>query len=192
MINPSEVGKSGEMARLRTLESVWIQGKLRMWGRWSFIGGGSGGNMFNQLLASGKITKTAINDALRRMKKSGLTKPELEAFFREILDGKNKTGIAFCSDDEGVCIDSVIAAVLISNGHNGLFDVLLDRYRYRKSKRLMAEQLQKRHPEWCYMTCRRRIDSWLSLAEFMLYAPMCDAFGTNSSRFKLQCEPEGA
>lgn len=192
MINPSEVGKSGEMARLRTLESVWIQGKLRMWGRWSFIGGGSGGNMFNQLLASGKITKTAINDALRRMKKSGLTKPELEAFFREILDGKNKTGIAFCSDDEGVCIDGVIAAVLISNGHNGLFDVLLDRYRYRKSKRLMAEQLQKRHPEWCYMTCRRRIDSWLSLAEFMLYAPMCDAFGTNSSRFKLQCEPEDA
>lgn len=192
MINPSEVGKSGEMARLRTLESVWIQGKLRMWGRWSFIGGGSGGNMFNQLLASGKITKTAINDALRRMKKSGLTKPELEAFFREIIDGKNKTGIAFCSDDEGVCIDGVIAAVLISNGHNGLFDVLLDRYRYRKSKRLMAEQLQKRHPEWCYMTCRRRIDSWLSLAEFMLYAPMCDAFGTNSSRFKLQCEPEGA
>ncbi|HHO9719461.1 TPA: DUF1133 family protein [Escherichia coli] len=82
--------------------------------------------------------------------------------------------------------------MLISNGHNGLFDVLLDRYRYRKSKRLMAEQLQKRHPEWCYMTCRRRIDSWLSLAEFMLYAPMCDAFGTNSSRFKLQCEPEGA
>ncbi|EEW0962516.1 DUF1133 family protein [Escherichia coli] len=91
-----------------------------------------------------------------------------------------------------ICIDGVIAAVLISNGHNGLFDVLLDRYRYRKSKRLMAQQLHERHPEWCYMTCRRRIDSWLSLAEFMLYAPMCDAFGTNSSRFKLQCEPEGA
>ena len=35
MINPSEVGKSGEMVRLRTLESIWIQGKLRMWGRWS-------------------------------------------------------------------------------------------------------------------------------------------------------------
>ncbi len=32
MINPSEVGKSGEMVRLRTLESIWIQGKLRMWG----------------------------------------------------------------------------------------------------------------------------------------------------------------
>lgn len=95
MINPSEVGKSGEMIRLRTLESIWIQGKLRMWGRWSYIGGGSGGNMFNQLLASGKITKTAINDALRRMKKSGITKPELEAFFKEILSGKTKAAWRF-------------------------------------------------------------------------------------------------
>ena len=25
MINPSEVGKAGEMIRLRTLESIWIQ-----------------------------------------------------------------------------------------------------------------------------------------------------------------------
>ena len=57
MINPSEVGKAGEMVRLKTLEAIWIQGKLRMWGCWSYIGGGSGGNMFNQLLASGKITK---------------------------------------------------------------------------------------------------------------------------------------
>ncbi|MDA5209127.1 DUF1133 family protein, partial [Escherichia coli] len=77
MINPSEIGKTGEMVRLRTLESIWVQGKLRMWGRWSYISGGTSGNMFNQLLVSSKITKTAINDALRRMKKSGITKPEL-------------------------------------------------------------------------------------------------------------------
>ncbi|HBR0324705.1 TPA: DUF1133 family protein, partial [Klebsiella pneumoniae] len=38
MINPSEVGKAGEMVRLKTLEAIWIQGKLRMWGRWSYIG----------------------------------------------------------------------------------------------------------------------------------------------------------
>ena len=31
MINPSEVGKAGEMVRLKTLEAIWIQGKLRMW-----------------------------------------------------------------------------------------------------------------------------------------------------------------
>lgn len=40
MIYPSTSGKPDETFRLRTLESVWIQGKLRMWGRWSHIGGG--------------------------------------------------------------------------------------------------------------------------------------------------------
>ncbi|EAR4437930.1 DUF1133 family protein [Salmonella enterica] len=189
MINPSEVGKSGEMVRLRTLESIWIQGKLRMWGRWSYIGGGSGGNMFNQLLSSGKITKTAINDALRRMKKSGITKPELEAFLREILDSKNKSGLAFCSDEEGLKIDGVIGTTLVREGHSGLYSIIVNRYRLRKSKRLMAEELQVKHSEWCYMTCRRRIDSWLSLAESILYAPMCDTFGTNSDRFYLKSEP---
>ena len=190
MINPSEVGKSGEMVRLRTLESIWIQGRLQMWGRWSYIGGGSGGNMFNQLLASGKITKTAIKEALRRMKKNGITKPELEAYFREILSGKNKSGLAFCTDDEGLKIDGVLGAVLVSPGHKALYDVLVERYRLRKSKRRIAEELQERHPEWCYMTCRRRVDTWLSLAESMLYGPMCDAFGTNGDRFYLQSEPE--
>lgn len=131
MINPSEVGKSGEMIRLRTLESIWIQGKLRMWGRWSYIGGGSGGNMFNQLLASGKITKTAINDALRRMKKSGITKPELEAFFREILSGKNKSGLAFCTDEEGLKIDSVLSTELVRSGNKALYKLIKDRYVYR-------------------------------------------------------------
>lgn len=192
MINPSEVGKSGEMVRLRTLESIWIQGRLQMWGRWSYIGGGSGGNMFNQLLASGKITKTAIKEALRRMKKTGITKPELEAYFREILSGKNKSGLAFCTDDEGLKIDGVLGAVLVSPGHKALYAVLVERYRLRKSKRRIAEELQEKHPEWCYMTCRRRVDAWLSLAESMLYAPMRDAFRTNGGRFYLQSEPETA
>ncbi|ELR2335296.1 DUF1133 family protein, partial [Salmonella enterica] len=49
MIYPSTSGKPDETFRLRTLESVWIQGKLRMWGRWSHIGGGTGGDMFNAL-----------------------------------------------------------------------------------------------------------------------------------------------
>lgn len=192
MINPSEVGKSGEMVRLRTLESIWIQGRLQMWGRWSYIGGGSGGNMFNQLLASGKITKTAISQALRRMKKTGITKPELEAYFREILSGKNKSGLAFCTDDEGLKIDGVLGSVLVSPGHKALYGIVVERYRLRKSKRRIAEELQEKHPEWCYMTCRRRVDTWLSLAESMLYAPMCDSFGTNGDRFYLQSEPETA
>lgn len=192
MINPSEVGKSGEMVRLRTLESIWVQGKLRMWGRWSYIGGGSGGNMFNQLLASGKITKTAINDALRRMKKSGITKPELEAYLREILESKNKSGLAFCSDEEGLKVDGVIASVLINDDYRSLYGIIVDRYRLRKSKLHMANELLKKHPDWTLITCRRRIDTWISLAESILYAPLCDAFGTNSDKFKLQREQQSA
>lgn len=192
MINPSEVGKSGELVRLRTLESIWIQGKLRMWGRWSYIGGGSGDNMFNTLLASGKITKTAINEALRRMKKSGLTKPELEVFFKEILNSKNKSGLAFCSDDEGLKIDGVIASMLMNDHYRSLYVVIVDRHRLRKSKLQMANELQAKHPDWTLITCRRRIDTRLSLAESILYAPVCDAFGTNSDRFKLPIEQQSA
>ncbi len=185
MINPSEVGKSGEMVRLRTLESTLGTGKLRMWGRWSYIGGGSGGNMFNQLLASGKITKTAINDALRRMKKAGIKKPELEAYLREILDSKNKSGLAFCSDDEALIINSVLCKTLVQDGHKNLYWLLEDRYIWRFSKKAMARDLNKNTPEWCLRTCESRIDVWLNLAESMLYRPMCDAFGTNGDRFYL-------
>ncbi|MBQ0346445.1 DUF1133 family protein [Citrobacter freundii] len=185
MINPSEVGKNGEMLRLRTLESIWIQGKLRMWGRWSYIGGGSGGNMFNQLLASGKITKKAINEALRRMKKAGISKPELEAFFREILEGKNKSGLAFCTDEEAMVVNSVLSEILIRSGNKRLYDLIEDRYIKRLSKKAMARDLNEKHPEWCLRTCESRIDVWLNFAESMLYAPMCYAFGTNSDRFYL-------
>ena len=185
MINPSEVGKAGEMVRLRTLESIWIQGKLRMWGRWSYIGGGSGGNMFNQLLASGKITKTAINEALRRMKKAGISKPELEAFFKEILESKNKSGLAFCTDEEALKIDSVLSTELLRADNKQMYDLIKDRYVYRMSKKAMARQLNEKHPEWCLRTCESRIDVWLSVAESALYRPMCDAFGTNGDRFYL-------
>ena len=192
MINPSEVGKNGEMLRLRTLESIWIQGKLRMWGRWSYIGGGSGGNMFNQLLASGKFTKKAINEALRRMKKAGISKPELEAFFREILEGKNKSGLAFCTDEEAMVVNSVLSEILIRSGNKRLYDLIEDRYIKRLSKKAMARDLNEKHPEWCLRTCESRIDVWLNFAESMLYAPMCDAFGTNSDRFYLNACAESA
>ncbi|HAH9864816.1 TPA: DUF1133 family protein [Escherichia coli] len=192
MINPSEVGKAGEMVRLRTLESIWIQGKLRMWGRWSYIGGGSDGNMFNQLLTSGKITKKAINEALRRMKKAGISKPELEAFFREILEGKNKSGLAFCTDEEAMVVNSVLSEILIRSGNKRLYDLIEDRYIKRLSKKAMARDLNEKHPEWCLRTCESRIDVWLNFAESMLYAPMCDAFGTNSDRFYLNACAESA
>ncbi|WP_105233846.1 DUF1133 family protein [Escherichia albertii] len=180
MIYPTNTGKSGEHLRLTTLESVWIQGKLRMWGRWSYIGGGRSGNMFNQLLASKKLTKTAINEALRRMKKAGMDKAELAAYFREMTEGKQKSWLAHCTDAEALCIDRVISEVLAD--HPGLINVLRQRYEGRgMTKRKMASLLNDAHPEWCFRTCCSRIDAWLRLAEFMLYWPMRDVFFAGST-----------
>ncbi|ELO3110680.1 DUF1133 family protein [Escherichia coli] len=171
MIYPTNTGKSGEHLRLTTLESVWIQGKLRMWGRWSYIGGGRSGNMFNQLLASKKLTKTAINEALRRMKKAGLNKSELEAFLRDMINGKQKSWLAHCTDAEALCIDRVISEVMAE--HPGLIFILRQRYEGRgMSKLKMAQQLNKYRPGWSLKTCRNRIDAWLGVAEHILYIPM--------------------
>ena len=175
MIYPTNTGKSGEHLRLTTLESVWIQGKLRMWGRWSYIGGGKTGNMFNQLLSSKKLTKTAINEALRRMKKAGIEKAELEAFLREMINGKQKSWLAHCTDAEALKIDSVIGEVLAD--HPGLLNVLSQRYVGRgMSKRRMAELLNEQYPEWALITCRRRVDHWLRRSDFNMYSPMREAF----------------
>ncbi|WP_097409208.1 DUF1133 family protein [Escherichia coli] len=176
MIYPKITGKSGEHLRLKTLESVWIQGKLRMWGRWSYIGDGKTGNMFNQLLTSKKLTKTAIKEAMRRMKKAGIEKPELEAFLREMSNDKQKSWLAHCTDAEALTIDRVIGEVL--SAHPGLLNVLSQRYVGRgMTKRKMAELLNDAHPEWSLRTCERRIEHWLKVAEFILYKPMVMAFG---------------
>jgi hypothetical protein len=146
-----------------------------MWGRWSYIGGGKPGNMFNQLLTSKKLTKTAINEALRRMKKAGLDKPELEAFLREMINGKQKSWLAHCTDSEALKIDRVIGEALAD--HPGLLNVLNQRYMGRgMSKRMMAERLNEAHPEWCFSTCEKRIANWLAVAEYMLYLPMHESF----------------
>ncbi|EPV4676984.1 DUF1133 family protein, partial [Escherichia coli] len=125
--------------------------------------GGKTGNIFNQLLASQKMTKTAVNEALRRMKKAGIEKPELEAFLREMINGKQKTWLAHCTDAEALCIDRVISEVLAE--HPGLISVLRQRYKGRgMSKLKMAQQLNKYRPGWSLKTCRNRIDAWLGVA----------------------------
>ncbi|STV76494.1 Protein of uncharacterised function (DUF1133) [Klebsiella michiganensis] len=126
------------------------------------------------------------------MKKSGISKPELEAFFQEILNGKNKSGLAFCTDEEALTINSVLGEILVRSGHKSLYALIEDRYIKRLSKKAMARDLNKKHPEWCLRTCESRIDVWLNLAESMLYAPMCDAFGTNSDKFYLNSCAENA
>ncbi|HHE5679862.1 DUF1133 family protein [Citrobacter freundii] len=186
MINPSTTGKGGEMLRLNTLESVWIQGKLRMWGRWSYIGSGSGGHMFNNLLASKKVSKTAIQQVLKHLKSSGLDHGELMSYFLDMLSGKEKSNLAFCTDEEGLLMDAVIGEILVRTGHQRLFKLVVERYKDRMSKKAMARELNTRHPEWCLRTCESRIDVWLQMAEAMLYLPMCDVFDKKADRFRLQ------
>jgi Protein of unknown function (DUF1133). len=81
MIYPENVGKGdGKELHLRALEKVWIEGKLKMWGRWSGMAKyGSAGSMFNRLLASEKVTKAAITQALRQLKKRDATKASCSA-----------------------------------------------------------------------------------------------------------------
>ncbi|ELT1589910.1 DUF1133 family protein, partial [Escherichia coli] len=135
------------------------------------IGGGKSGNMFNRLLVSKKLTKTAVNEVLRSMKKSGLEKPELEAFFRDMTRGKQKSWLSHCTDTEALIIDRVISEVL--GEYPGLINILRQRYEGRgMSKRKMAECLNRTHPEWCFSTCEKRIAGWLAVAEHMLYVPM--------------------
>jgi Protein of unknown function (DUF1133). len=186
MIYPSTTGKLDEQLRLHTLESVWIQGKLKMWGRWSHIGGGSGGNMFNMLLASKTVSKTAIQQVLQHLKSAGLNREELRAYFEDLLSGKNKSNLSFCTDEEGLLMDAVIGEVLLHTGNKQLFGVLCDRYKRRMSKKAMARELNDKHPEWCLRTCESRIDVWLQMSEAMLYRPMCDAFDKKHDRFRLQ------
>ncbi|EQC1554426.1 DUF1133 family protein [Citrobacter amalonaticus] len=186
MIYPSTTGKLDETYRLRTLESVWIQGKLRMWGRWSHIGGGTGGDMFNVLLASKKVSKNAIQQVLQHLKASGLSKDELREYFEDLLTGKNKSHLSFCTDAEGLLMDAVIGETLVRAGHKRLFGLICSRYKYRMSKKAMARNLNDRHPEWCLRTCESRIDVWLQMAEAMLYQPMSDVFDKKADRFRLQ------
>ncbi|MBJ3816671.1 DUF1133 family protein [Shimwellia pseudoproteus] len=186
MIYPSTTGKLDETLRLQTLESVWIQGKLKMWGRWSHIGGGAVGNMFNMLLASQTVSKTAIQQILQHLASAGLSREELRVYFEDLLSGKNKSNLAFCTDDEGLQIDAVIAETLVRAGHQQAFLLLCDRYKRRMSKKAMARQLKEKHPEWSLRTCESRIDVWLQMAEAMLYRPMCDAFDKKPERFRLQ------
>lgn len=176
MIYPSEVGKANETCRLNTIESIWVQGRLKMWGRWSYIGNSSSGNMFNQLLATRKITKTAIKEIMRRLKRSGTGKDELALFFSQMLNGKMKSNLAFCTDTEALAIDRVLA----ENLSPSLIYLLHERYDgHGKSKRKMAEELNELHPELSEMTCRRRIDTWLNVAEFAVYLPLHDLYRNN-------------
>ena len=181
MIYPTASKERASAARLGPLESAMVQGRLKMWGRWSYIGGGHSGNIFNQLLTSGPLTRKSIDKVLHQLLKAGVSEAELEVFLHEMAQGRYKSPLAHCSDSEGLIIDRTVAETL--RGSPSLLALLQERYCGRgKSKRAMAQALHLRHPEWSLPTCRNRIDGWLATAEYLLYRPLCEAFDLDPER----------
>ncbi|WP_279079368.1 DUF1133 family protein [Hafnia alvei] len=183
MIYPDSIGLvNTKESRLRTLESIWIQGKLRMWGRWSSVGcKPEAVTMFKRLLGGGKITQDDLSKAVKYLRKNGCSSKELESWMNDLLENGTRSSLTFCTDDEGRMMDGVIAGALHHNA--GLLYVLKQRYVERLSQRKIAEEVQKLHPEWCERTCRSRVSAWLAMAERALYLPMNDVFELNAGRF---------
>lgn len=181
MIYPTASGTMDPLIRLNTLESTMVQGRLKMWGRWSYIGGGRPGNIFNQLLSSRPGDRRSADAMLRQLREAGVGKAELASFLREMLEKRQSSPLAHCTDEEALIVDRVVGRVL---GHQqALIELLHQRYDGRgRSKRALAQILHQRHPEWSFPTCRNRIDSWLAMAEAQLYAPLCEAFGLDADR----------
>lgn len=180
MIYPTTCGKAdGKELHLATLDAIWIKGKLKMWGRWSRIGrNGAAQSAFSRLLCDKTLTKTAIKNAIRQMKKAGISKEELFSYFGDPDNPKACSSLTFCTDDEGLLIDAVIGAVLSNTP--GLIDIIQEHYIAGRKKTPMAEAMHHVHPELSPRTCERRIDVWLKTAEFMLFQPLRDAFYKNA------------
>ncbi|MDE1483421.1 DUF1133 family protein [Xenorhabdus bovienii] len=178
MIYPVTCGKGEEHLRLRTLESVWIRGQLSLWGCWSAIRKSpQAAGVFSRLLAQPVISKKALQAAMKRMKQAGLTEKELLWIFGGMQEKQSISRLWFCTDSEGLKMDAVIARVMEDD--SGLLNILKEHYLFKKSYYGIAFEMHERCPEISLSTCRRRIVTWLSVAEFMLYRPMCDELERN-------------
>lgn len=184
MIYPTEVAKRDEACRLTTLDRLWVQGRLKMWGRWSYIAQHREGSIFNQLLSGQMVTKKALSHAIAELSAAGISQEEMKVFLEEIVKGRLSSRLAFCSDDEALMIDRIIGQVFADSP--GLITLLHQRYDgHGKSKRSLAGELALQHPELSEATRRRRIDCWLNVAEFALYGPFCDEFRIAHAKTKL-------
>lgn len=173
MIYPTELAKHDEACRLTTLDRLWVQGRLKMWGRWSYIAKQKQGSIFNQLLSGQVMTKKALTHAIAELSAAGTSYEELRAFLEEIVKGRLNSRLAFCSDDEALAIDKIIGQIFEDSP--ALLKLLHQRYDgHGKSKRQLAGELMMRCPELSLATCRRRIDCWLSMAEYMIFLPLRD------------------
>ncbi|MDE9429087.1 DUF1133 family protein [Xenorhabdus bovienii] len=175
MIYPNTCGKGEEYLRLRTLESVWIRGRLSMWGCWAVIRKSpQAAGVFSRLLASPVITKKSLQVALKKMQQAGIAQQDLLLFFEEMKEKQAISSLMFCTDTEGLKMNNVIGQVFKND--RGLLNIIKERYCYKKSKYKIAVEMNERHPEMSLRTCQRRVNAWLDVAEFMLYRPMSDEF----------------
>jgi len=173
--------------KLRTLEIVWLHGKLKMWGRWSAINEcPEAPDLFKKIFKKYVVTQNDLSKIYQKLKRIGCSK-ELKSWMENMMQESLRSSLIFCTDDEALTMDRVIAAVFIND--QPLRHIVEKHYRNRMSMRELAEELNKEHPEWSYSTCRRRIKTWISVAEYMLYQPMSDAFELNAKRFYLNSEP---
>ncbi|KTS27611.1 DUF1133 family protein [Pantoea stewartii] len=184
MIYPSTTGKAdGKDLRLRTMESVWLQGKLKMWGRWAtYSEMPEAVNMFKRMLSRGKVTRDDLVKAVHQLRKAGCSNDDLEQWMILMHEESAKSSLVFCTDSEGMKMEKVICETLCS--HNGLKKIIQWRYLGKgRSKRSIARLVQEDNPRWSFRTCQNRVDQWLHLAEYVLYVPMSEAFELNHLRF---------
>lgn len=187
MIYPSTTGKAdGKDLRLRTMESVWLQGKLKMWGRWAtYSDMPEAVNMFKRMLSRGKVTHDDLVKAMQKLRKAGLSNIELEQWMFQMQEESVVSSLVFCSNEEGELMDKVIGTTLINTP--GLLSIIKQRYLGRGKKQSeIARDLNEYHQELSFRTCERRVSAWLNAAEYALYLPLNDAFNLNSERFSLQ------
>lgn len=179
---------AGEEFQLRTLESVWLQGKLKMWGRWSAIDTcPEAPDMFKKLLKKYIITQNDLSNVLKKLQRMGCATENMTAWVMNMAEESRHSSLIFCTDEEALIMDRTIATVFKND--QPLRRLIEKHYRDRQSQRDLADDLHEQNPEWSYSTCRRRIKKWLSVAEYMLYLPMNDAFKLNADRFHLKVEP---
>lgn len=143
--------------------------------------------MFKKLLKKYVVTRNDLSNVLKKLHRMGCATESLTDWIKNMLEESRHSSLVFCTDDEALRMDRVIATVFIND--QTLRRIIEKHYRDRVSQRELAEELNESHPELSYSTCRRRISKWLSVAEYMLYQPMNDAFNLNSGRFYLNREP---
>lgn len=184
MIYPENIGSAdGNETRLKTLESIWIQGKLKMWGKWSsYSAAPECSAMFKQLLSNPTISKADLARVLKQLKESGCSDDELQQWFGDMRERGAVSSLTLCDDTEGMIIDGVIGTALINDP--SMLHILKDRYvGGGKSKKKMAEEYHEENNDISERTHYRRIECCLSVTEFMLYRPMSEAFGRDPERY---------